>query len=302
MKKIFVALFAYVIVGQLCVAQVTIGSDDPPHESAILELKSQNGDKGFLGARVSLLSRDNKYPITGEIAIGLLVYNLSDSPASVDEENKVKAHHFYYWVGDQWIQFPQQEEIMNIVRDTISKIGIPRPAIFKLDGTEIISNGELGIKNFVKDLRIGNARDLPLVENVNNTDGAVRLAKLAGDQSNIIFKPGTYSVTFVYGFYGTGDAPSGCLRSSYFMDFPLIVSADRARIHSNCTHGSRTYGQHGGSINYVVNLTAEFAWRVQLGMGQSADVNCLDSSMYNGAPGFDLRNNSTYVYISKIDE
>ena len=88
------------------------------------------------------------------------------------------------------------------------------------------------------------------------------------------------------------------------MDFPISSTNNRARIHSNCPHGQRSYGQHGGSINYVVHLSDEKEWIVQLGLGQAGDTGCYyqSGSLLYAYPGFDLRNSSTFLYISLINE
>lgn len=75
-------------------AQVTIGSNDAPHISAILELKSS--DKGFLGPRVALTSQTDQVTIPSP-AVGLLVYNLGTAG--------LKYSGYVYWNGTEWRSF-----------------------------------------------------------------------------------------------------------------------------------------------------------------------------------------------------
>ena len=74
--------------------QVTIGSGDPPDNSAVLELKAT--DKGFLGPRVTLNSATDITTITNP-AVGLLVYNLGTG--------NLKTQGYLYWNGSEWVQF-----------------------------------------------------------------------------------------------------------------------------------------------------------------------------------------------------
>jgi len=304
MKKYVFILFLGTLSWNAIQAQVTIGSGDTPHESAILDLKTLANDKGFLGPRVALISTDSQEPITGDMAVGLLVYNTEDSPSGIEKSKRVKANKFYYWADNQWVQFVEEKEIQQIVTDTINRLGIPRHAIFSMDGNQNITVSELGLSNFLQGRAIGTSRDIPLVETVNHTQGNISLERGSGDVSKIIMKKGTYSIMFTYGFYGNASAATTCQKSSYFMDFPISSTNNRARIHSNCPHGQKTYGQHGGSINYVVHLTDEKEWIVQLGLGQAGDQGCYSQSgsLLYARSGFDLRNNSTFLYISLISE
>lgn len=302
MKKIlYVLLSAFILFGQEVSAQVTIGSGDPPDDSAVLDLKTEKNDKGFLGPRVELISADNQAPITGTMVDGLLVYNTKDSPADIPEKDKLEGNKFYYWKSGRWVQFVEDSDIHEIVSDTINKLGIQRHAIFSLNGNEALANSELGIKNFVQGINIGSGRTLPLIETVNHTDGNVTLLKVTDNHYRIKFKKGTYSIMFVYGFYGNSSASSSCRKSSYFVDFPIENGVDnRARIHSNCPHGTGTRGQHGSSIHYVVNLPQDLDWNVALGLGQASDGGCYGGAGGIGLAGFDLRNNSTFILVSRI--
>lgn len=95
MKKKLSLIGAIVLMGSYSLstlhAQVTIGSDDPPHASAVLELKAT--DKGFLGPRVSLLSQTDQVTIPSP-AVGLLVYNLGTPGLTYVG--------YVYWTGSEW--------------------------------------------------------------------------------------------------------------------------------------------------------------------------------------------------------
>jgi len=278
-------------------AQVTIGSDVAPHESAVLELISS--DKGFLSPRVELTGQKDVTTIPSP-ADGLLVYNLLDASTGDD---KVIGGRFYYWSKGEskWVDFVGQTEVDIYVKEEITKIGIPRPAIFTVNGTESILplyGGGMGIHNFLSGFETGTSRKLPLKETLNYTEGNVKLDPV---NSLLTFKPGVYSITFSYEIAA---APGNdiCNNSSYFMDFPLEAELDRARIHSNAYHNTKTNGNHAGIISYVAVLNNENVWTVALGCGQAGD--CVYKKDPNkdrlyGLGGFALTNGS-YLYISRI--
>ena len=81
-------------------AQVTIGVLDPPHESALLELKSENDDKGVLFPEVALKAVWDSLTIA-KPAVGLMVFNTKDSDPEevINISNRVRANKFLYLVG-----------------------------------------------------------------------------------------------------------------------------------------------------------------------------------------------------------
>jgi len=84
-------------------AQVTIGSGEPPHEKALLDLKEHadgTASKGLILPRVSLLSAIDYFGISDH-AEGTVVYNTNTSESSVLVENRVSAG-FYYNNGSRW--------------------------------------------------------------------------------------------------------------------------------------------------------------------------------------------------------
>lgn len=88
---------------QTILAQVTIGSGEPPHEKALLDLKEHadgTASKGLILPRVSLLSASDYFGITDHTK-GTIVYNTNTSDSSVPIENRVSAG-FYYNNGARW--------------------------------------------------------------------------------------------------------------------------------------------------------------------------------------------------------
>ncbi len=290
-------------------AQVTIGNDDPPHEGAVLELKSNN--KGFLGPRVQLESISSPNPITNP-AVGLLVFNIADSGTG---DEQVKKERFYVWGGAEWVEFVYDEIIEGEITQILDDAGIPRSAVYHLNGTDIIDNSNpanpvRGVYNIMVGLNLGMKAKLLFKETYNQTGGNVSHV-IAWENSFLIFKKGTYSITFAYQFIPSSNAypnpstPIGtCTASSYFMDFPLeggSIQGDRARIHNVAYHATLKNSHHGGSISYVVKIEEDNQqWQIQLGAGQSGS-NCNDSNNL-AIPGFSLVNESTFILVTRIGD
>lgn len=174
MKKGFIIVLSVLFVSIYSHSQVTIGSDLHPHESAILDMKNYTNDKGFLGPRVALNSRDISDPVINP-AKGLLVLSTQDSPEEIPDEFKVYANKFYYWSGTEWIEFIDQKRLESILSEELNKLGVPRIAFFNLIGTDVISGSgstaKFGIKDFMKGIKIGNSKYVPIVEVANHTGG-----------------------------------------------------------------------------------------------------------------------------------
>lgn len=86
-------------------AQVTIGSDNPPHNDALLDLKQISGgtsEKGLLLPRVALKATNLPDPMTGHVQ-GMTVYNtaFSANDGSVAAEYYLSPG-FYYNDGSKW--------------------------------------------------------------------------------------------------------------------------------------------------------------------------------------------------------
>jgi len=312
MKKNIIIMIILVLSAHLY-SQVTIGSGDPPHESAVLEIKVPSGNKGFLGPRVELTRRDTSSPIENP-ASGLLVLSTTDSPDGVPEEFKVKAGKFYYWLATEWIEIADQKRLDILINEELDKLGIPRIAFFNLDGKDVISgsgsNIRYGINDFMKDIVIGGSKDVPLTQIANHTDEAISFSTrvVSGvTQYLITFKPGIYNILFSYEFLPMAGATSttpDCNNSSYFMDFPLSngITGDRARIHSNSYHNKGNRSNHASSISYVVKIDAQTVWRVRLGTGQAGDCVIEKNGNLYGIGGFAISNTGTFLSILKVGD
>ena len=100
-KKNYYLVLAFLVIGAAVVdAQVTIGSKDDPHASALLDLKSTT--KGLLLPRVSLndvgvfqLSDKEEEAST---AGGMIVYNTNDLISGGNGKG------VYVWDGEEWLQ------------------------------------------------------------------------------------------------------------------------------------------------------------------------------------------------------
>lgn len=314
MKKNIILSTLFFLFCCVCLqAQVTIGSDMEPHESAVLDIKSNENNKGFLGPRVTLTRRDVTSPVANP-ATGLLVLNTADSPANIPDNLKVRANKYYYWSGSEWIEFIDQYQLDNTISEELDKLGIPRIAFFQLMGEENISTtgtAKYGIKDFMKGIRTGYRKDVPLKEVANHTNGAVSLSTrvVSGQtQYEVTFEPGIYNILFSYEFapVSTPSSPlPDCTLSSYFMDFPLdptTGSGDRARIHSNASHSTKAQGDHGGSISYVVKLDSRTTWPVKLGTGQAGNCTENINGYAQGIGGYAICNNGTLLSILRIDK
>ncbi|MDR0431516.1 MAG: hypothetical protein LBH58_13740 [Tannerellaceae bacterium] len=108
--SLFLLFFSFSILNGLQ-AQVTIGSDLPPAEGVLLDLKENEAnergatsDKGILFPRVELTSltslellTNSAGPMDKSTYRGTLVYNIAVSP----EKNLREG--LYYWNGDMWV-------------------------------------------------------------------------------------------------------------------------------------------------------------------------------------------------------
>lgn len=311
-------------------AQVTIGSLDPPHSSAVLELKASN--KGFLGPQVHLTDIWDKVTVP-DYTDGLLVLNMNDSDQDIPYASRVKSGKYYYWSGDRWIELVATKALTENIEQTLSMKGIPRPAIFILNGKQHIFSHDpvgsgndkydnmLGVINPLKGIGEDQSVYLPLAERVNYTSGTVVLDSVNIDGNKkkftITFQPGIYSIIFTYEFVPADTAENGqydpgsdyCWSAVYFMQFPVnirnsngTISTGLTRIESNCYHGpgkwkykEGRFADHGNTISYVAVLLTETVWDVAFGTG-SGDAAC------NGYGGFSMPNRSTFLYISRMGD
>ena len=77
-------------------AQASIGSGEPPHDGAILEIVS-NDIRGLLLPKVSLTSASAWQPIDGDETEGMIVYNINSATA-----NGLKGKGVYVWYDNKW--------------------------------------------------------------------------------------------------------------------------------------------------------------------------------------------------------
>ncbi len=278
--------------------QVTIGSDAPPHESAVLELISPN--KGFLAPRVKLNSSTDNTKINNP-ADGLLIFNTTNSESSVPDNEKVVANKYYYWSAalSKWVEIIDQDVLENSIENALAGLGVPRPAIFKVSGSDNITGGGTGITDILYNVDYGQKIKIPFIEEVNKIPEFVTLGTDIDGFATVTFKPGVYSIVFSFKFIASSTAPN-CTNSSYFMEFPLDLAAgdDRARIHCNVPHATYANGHHAGSISYVAKLNVDNIWTIMFGPGQAG--NCL--SNYKGTRGYALANEGSFLYILRIGD
>lgn len=157
---------------------------------------------------------------------------------------------------------------------TIADLGIPTPALFRLDKS---------ILNFLYDStnlnNIGAEQTVPMTLISNKIPGLTYNTKT----STITFPKGIYQMMFAY--EATHNA-SGCTLSSYFVEFP-----NQTRIHNTSNHSQGGNSNHGGNIIYSAKISAPVDWTIALGRGQSG--NCFGS-------GMELRPLSTYLLVLRI--
>jgi len=128
-KFLKIVLLTFFMGGLSVHAQVTIGSEEPPAEGALLQVKnktgvtngSDNATKGFAFPRVALSHKKYLYPMFGSIGspttnydqtaeitamnnkhVGLIVYNTYESPSSVTNNDIKFRPGLYVWTGTEW--------------------------------------------------------------------------------------------------------------------------------------------------------------------------------------------------------
>jgi len=103
MKKIISLLVFVAIFALKTQAQVTIGSEVPPHEKALLDIKEKadgSSTKGMILPRVALASALDFFGSTTHEK-GAIVYNTNTSATSVAVADRVSPG-FYYNNGTRW--------------------------------------------------------------------------------------------------------------------------------------------------------------------------------------------------------
>ena len=264
---------------------------------------------------------------------GLLVFNTADSDTELPVGDRVKANKYYYWSENKWIQVVGRQTMTENIEQALANLGIPRPAVFTLNGRQhIYTYSPVGDPTYDDMLGVINPLEgvfpdatinytyLPLKERVNYTSGTVRLdsVDISANKKKftITFQPGIYSLIFTYEFipadtsgpsYSAGETM--CFSATYFMQFPVnIVNDDgtiatgSTRVESNCYHGPGRYRpgegrycDHGNTINYVAVLLTETTWDFAFGTGWG-DTLC------NGKTGLSMPNRSTFLYVSRLGD
>lgn len=163
--------------------------------------------------------------------------------------------------------------VLKSINNVSNELSIPSPAIFTLNAPQ---------SDFLKDAGAGSSAIVEMVQTKNAING------LTYNEENreISFPAGIYQMIFVY---EATHNQTNCTISSYIVDFP--TDNNFQRIHSTAYHNQGSVSNHGGTITYVTNLTAEKKWKISLGRGQSG--NC------SGA-GNELAPQSTQLLIFRI--
>ncbi|WP_062177407.1 hypothetical protein [Dysgonomonas macrotermitis] len=283
---------------------IGIGEPEPPHPSAILELKSLDKDKGFLGPRVKLKGTKDITTIA-DPANGLLVYNVED--ANTSKTDSVKANRYYYWAEQtgEWLDFLGQEELRKTINEVLTKIGVPQSVIYPLRARDKITVGSkeyTGMKDLLAGIEMGSAKNVLLDEGLNYTNGKVKLdydsTKIPA-VCRVVFEPGVYYIAFSYEVIPYKSISSTCTNSSYYMDFPTS-NPPGSRSHSNAYHGTGLNSMHGKSFIHVSVLDKKVVWKVDLGVGVAGDY--LTTSGGKETDGFFFSDKGTYLYILRLGD
>lgn len=285
-------------------AQVTIGMGEPPHSSAILELKTPDKDKGFLGPRVKLRGIKDNTTIP-EPANGLLVYNTVD--ANTTETDSIRANRYYYWAdkSGEWLDFLGQTDLQKTINQVLVKTGVPQSAIYPLkarDKITVNSKEYAGMKDLLAGVEMGVAKNVLLDEGLNYTNGKVKLdydlTKIPA-VCRIKFEPGIYYIAFSYEVIPYEPTPTNCTNSSYYMDFPNSEPPS-SRSHSNAYHRTGIDSRHGKTFIHVSVLSKQVIWKVDLGVGVAGDY--LTYSGNRETKGFFFSDKGTYLYILRLGD
>lgn len=107
--KQFFLLTVFILLPLCGFSQVTIGSGNPPHADALLDLKEDsngNSQKGLLMPRVTLISKTLSYPLSSHVR-GMVVYNTRNLDADIYEG-------CYYNNGSGWIRIGSSGSIYSV--------------------------------------------------------------------------------------------------------------------------------------------------------------------------------------------
>ncbi|WP_165023685.1 hypothetical protein [Dysgonomonas sp. ZJ279] len=257
---------------------IGIGTETPD-ASAALEINATN--KGFLPPRVALTATNSASPITSP-AVGLIVYNTANGSSGA---TAVYANNLYTWDGTKWSQLINQSTFDNTLQSSLNNLGVPRPAVFQLQGN---------IKNFLNTVAIGASAKVPMSMLVNNLLDDISFN--SGTNVVTFKRGGLYTMTLVYEAEHNG---TGCTLASYIVDFPDMNGArgdapiQYTRIHSTAAFTQGALSNHGGTITCTAFIPTGRTWPIQLGRGQSG--NC-------SGTGCTLIGRSTHFVITKVGD
>ena len=211
-------------------------------------------------------------------------------------EERVYPYRIYYWIEGNnpgWERFIGHDELEYKIQREIDKLAIPLPTMLYLNGSDILSDNRPGVFNFMAGIGKGYSRDVPLMDSINHSGGAVKLKD--GSTSTIILAPGIYNIVFAYLFIPTTSAGIDCNISSYFMEFPFSPDGGGdlklIKAYSNTYHHVREKSAHAATINFVSPIRDTIEWTVKLGAGPATCT---------GKSGFSLPNRNTFLYITKV--
>ncbi|MDU1891225.1 MAG: hypothetical protein E6767_11085 [Dysgonomonas sp.] len=332
-KRLIMLLF--IVLPCTISSQITIGELEEPHPSAVLELKTT--DKGLLAPNVALSDIWDKKTVPN-YTDGLLVYNTADSDTEIAVGDRVKAGKFYYWSKDRWIQVVGRQTMIENMEQALANLGIPRPAIFTLNGNQklfcydpfnagwVLYHNMLGVINPLEGVfpdSQPNYAYLPMKERVNYTSGTVKLDSAIVRINNvnkkkffITFQPGIYSLIFTYEFIPADTAGSQykpghdeCYSATYFMQFPVnIVNPDKTittgltRVESNCYHGPGYRINREGRYADHGNTISYVAVLLKETVWDIALGTGHGDTNCNGKAGLSMPNRSTFLYVSRLGD
>lgn len=333
-KCMIPVILLFIMLPYAVFSQIVIGTTEQPHPGAVLELKSP--DKGFLGPRVALKSIWDKLTVP-DYTDGLLVFNTEDSDTDIPVGDRVKSNKYYYWSTDRWIQVVGRQTLIENIEQALSNLGVPRPAIFSLNGNQHIFVHDplddnlrlytdmLGVINLLEGVlpnATTNFAYLPLKERVNYTSETVKLdsVSIGGNKKKffITFQPGIYSIVFTYEFIPADTSGSqyrpghdGCYSATYFMRFPVniinnngTITTGSTRVESNCYHGPGTIpptyreGRYADHGN-TINYVAVLLTETVWDVAFGTGYG---DDNCNGKAGLSMPNRSTFLYISRLGD
>lgn len=272
-KHIITLVFLFATLSLSGQVGINIENADP---SAALDIYAP--DKGFLLSRVTLLGTKDVTTIQAP-ATGLLVFNTNAADGGGVNGDPVVADNLYYWTGSEWSLLVSTTIITNLLKERLKQLRVPKPAVFELQSQ---------VTNFLNGVS-GNTVQVVYMKQVVNS--IPEYISYNSPNSQIIFKPGTYKISFVY--EARHDNGSGCTLSSYFVDFSKNTADAMRRVYATAPHTYGVLSNHGAPIVCSVRLTEAVVWTIAMGRGSSG--NCTGT-------GNTLLPNSTHLTILRMGD